>query len=188
MPARVPARDAASSARHETGPKLGSWIRATRMSQGISQRALAERSTLSRSYLCDIERGRGAQPSVATIDKLAAGLGATRAELMQAAGLIDSPVAPRESDEERRLLAIVRDLNPTNQAAVFSFARYLHAEEHRWVQAALPADPSDVVVEHRASFGAAMGPTLFELDAPARSGVGDVVVAPDDARFDAERG
>jgi transcriptional regulator with XRE-family HTH domain len=188
MPARVPARDAASSARHEAGPKLGSWIRATRMTQGISQRALAERSTLSRSYLCDIERGRGAQPSVATIDKLAGALGATRSELMQAAGLIDSPAAPRETNEERRLLAIVRDLNPTNQAAVMNFARYLHADEHRWVQSALPAEPSDVVVEHRPSFGAAMGPTLFELEAPVRSDVGDVADAPDDARSELERG
>ena len=166
MPARVPARDAASPASHETGPRLGSWIRATRTAQGISQRQLAERSTLSRSYLCDIERGRGAQPSVTTIDKLASALGATRAELMQAAGLIDSPAVQRETDEERRLLTIVRDLNQANQAAVMNFARFLQADEHRWMQPALLAEQSDVVVEHHPTPGAATGPTLFALDDP----------------------
>ncbi|MER3487125.1 MAG: transcriptional regulator, partial [Chloroflexota bacterium] len=50
---------------------LGEWIRTTRITHGMSQRALAERAGVSRSYLCDIERGRGAQPTVATLDKLA---------------------------------------------------------------------------------------------------------------------
>ncbi len=170
MPAPVPPRDAASSASQDIGPKLGSWIRATRQVQGISQRQLAERSTLSRSYLCDIERGRGAQPSVTTIDKLAKALGATRAELMQAAGLIDSPAAPRETDPERRLLAIVRDLSETSQAAVTKFAKFLQAEEHRWLQPALLAEQADIVVEHRPTPGSGTGPTLFPIDEPTGQG------------------
>ncbi|MDP8909989.1 MAG: helix-turn-helix domain-containing protein [Chloroflexota bacterium] len=184
MPARVHVRDAASSARHETGPRLGSWIRATRQTQGISQRALAERSGLSRSYLCDIERGRGAQPSVATIDKLADALGATRSELMQAAGLIDSPAVPRESDAERRHLAVLRDLSESSQAAVMQFARFLHAEEQRWVQSPLLGEPADVVVEHRPIQGSPAGPVLFDLNGFATSKVVDAGGAADDARLE----
>ncbi|MCA9860918.1 MAG: helix-turn-helix transcriptional regulator, partial [Thermomicrobiales bacterium] len=40
------------------GATLGDWIRVSRMQQSMSQRELADRSGLSRSYLCDIERGR----------------------------------------------------------------------------------------------------------------------------------
>ncbi len=183
MPARVHVRDAASSARHETGPRLGSWIRATRLTQGISQRALAERSGLSRSYLCDIERGRGAQPSVTTIDKLADALGATRAELLQAAGLIDSPAAPREIDAERRHLAVLRDLSESSQAAVMRFARFLLAEEQRWVQSPLLSEPADVVVEHRPSQGSASGPALFDLNGFTTAEVVDTGQAAGDARL-----
>src|SRR5262249_49406819 len=91
------------------GPVLGDWVRTARTSQGISQRALADRSGLSRSYLCDIERGRGAQPSVATLDKLANALGASRADLLRIAGILES--SGRLGDErERRFLTVYRDL------------------------------------------------------------------------------
>src|SRR5690625_4328831 len=93
------------------GSQLGEWLRRARKDQGLSQRALADRSELSRSYVCDIERGRGSEPSLTTLDKLAAALGASRADLMRAAGLIDQTVSSRESDDERRLLAVYRDLS-----------------------------------------------------------------------------
>lgn len=169
----MPARNSASSTRHETGPMLGIWIRATRTEQGVSQRALAERSGLSRSYLCDIERGRGAQPSVTTIDKLAAALGASRSDLMRAAGLIDAPVLPKENAEERRLLSVYRDLSDAGRLTVMRFVRFIHADEHRWVQSSLPGEPADVVVEHRHGFAESPltpnGPTLFEVDGLERN-------------------
>lgn len=117
-----------------SAPSLGAWIRQTRASQGVSQRALADRAGLSRSYLCDIEHGRGAQPSVATLDKLAAALGASRADLLRAAGVLDPVASPHEQVGERRLLALLRDLSPEGRAAVERFARFTHHEEHRWVQ------------------------------------------------------
>jgi DNA-binding XRE family transcriptional regulator len=40
------------------GSALGDWIKTTRIAQGVSQRELADRAGLSRSYLCDIEHGR----------------------------------------------------------------------------------------------------------------------------------
>jgi transcriptional regulator with XRE-family HTH domain len=140
------------------GPALGDWVRTTRTTQGISQRALADRSGLSRSYLCDIERGRGAQPSVATLDKLANALGASRADLLRVAGILET--SGRLSDErERRFLTVFRDLGPGAQDAVERFARFLHAEEHRWVQPRL-LDGEDGRSEP--ALPIPNGPTLFD--------------------------
>ena len=144
-----------------TGSLLGEWIRTARTEQGLSQRALADRSGLSRSYVCDIERGRGAEPSMATLDKLAAALGSSRAEVMSAAGLIDPVAKGHETDDERRLLAVFRDLKAENQASVLRFARFLQADEQRWTQPQLIDDgPSHEAHPNPAS----RGPMLFELN------------------------
>ncbi|HWV34814.1 MAG TPA: helix-turn-helix transcriptional regulator [Thermomicrobiales bacterium] len=149
-----------SDSAQTAGSLLGEWLRSARKDQGLSQRALADRSGLSRSYVCDIERGRGAEPSLTTLDKLAAALGASRADLMRAAGLIDPSVALRESDDERRLLAVFRDLSDTGQLMMMRYARFIHQEEHAWTQSSF-VDPSDGSSEipRRQS-----GPTLFDLD------------------------
>lgn len=113
---------------------LGTWIRGTRMEQGMSQRELASRSGLSRSYVCDIERGRGAHPSVETLDKLAAALGSSRVDLLKASGVIEQVGEERETTEERRMLSVFRDLSETGRLSVLQFARFIHADEHQWVQ------------------------------------------------------
>ncbi len=117
-----------------TAPSLGAWIRATRLEQGISQRELASRSGLSRSYVCDIERGRGSHPSVETLDKLAAALGFTRLDLLKASGVVEPAGNQRESDEERRMLSVFRDLSDEARVSVLRFARFIHADEQHWVQ------------------------------------------------------
>lgn len=119
------------------GSLLGAWVRKARQAQGLSQRALADQSGLSRSYVCDIERGRGAEPSLATLDKLSVALGTSRSDLMQAAGLIDRALVPRESDDERRLLSLFRDLSDAGQDQILRYAKFLHHEEHNWQQASL---------------------------------------------------
>lgn len=130
----MPTPRPAAPAQPTSGSILGQWIRKTRAEQGISQRALADRSGLSRSYVCDIERGRGAQPSVTTLDKLAAALGLSRADLLQASGLIDRVTTSRETEEERRILSVYRDLSDSGRVSVMRFARFVHADEHHWVQ------------------------------------------------------
>ncbi len=142
-----------------TGSLLGEWIRAVRIEQGISQRALADRSGLSRSYVCDIERGRGAEPSMTTLDKLASALGSTRAELMTASGLIDKGAKGRETDDERRLLAIFRDLSDGGQETAMRFVRFLQVEEQRWTQPQLLGEihPDSHAIKLQD------GPTLFDL-------------------------
>ncbi|MEJ7837836.1 MAG: helix-turn-helix transcriptional regulator [Thermomicrobiales bacterium] len=139
---------------------LGEWVRDTRKDLGISQRALADSAGLSRSYLCDIERGRGTQPSVTTLDKLADALGASRSDLLRAAGVIEQESGPRHSDTERRLLSVLRDLSEAGQRDVVRYARFVHTDEHQVVQSVLIAheDPS-LAVRH----GDSRHPTLFDL-------------------------
>lgn len=166
MPARSSSGSRKSTRSSETSP-LGAWIRATRMDQRMSQRELADHASLSRSYVCDIERGRGAHPSVETLDKLAAALGASRTDLMQASGLIEPAVGSRQSDDERRLLAVYRDLGESGQAQVMRFARFVHQDEHAWVQSRFNGDGDgpDVEAPHEGSDrgNGYRGPTLFDL-------------------------
>lgn len=61
--------------------QLGDRIRAARQQQELSVGALAELSEVSRRMLTQIELGQ-ANPSVATLDRIAAGLGTTFAALM----------------------------------------------------------------------------------------------------------
>lgn len=136
------------------GSTLGDWIRRERISLHYSQRELAARASLSRSYLCDIERGRGASPSIPTLDRIAAALGASRTEILQAAGIVDPP-AGRDAGE-RRLLALYRDLSETGRGSVDRFTRFIYDEEHRYVQSPL-IDATDEEAPSPA------GPTLFDL-------------------------
>jgi transcriptional regulator with XRE-family HTH domain len=159
------ARTATKSSR-TAGSLLGEWVRRIRLEQGISQRALADRSGLSRSYVCDIERGRGAQPSLTTLDKLAAALGASRADLMRASGLIDRAAVPRESEDERRLLSVSRDLSEDGRLHVMRYARFVHQDEHQWTQSSLLAEGEPAPDDERdaqTSANGNKGMRLFEL-------------------------
>ncbi|ATG55760.1 transcriptional regulator [Brachybacterium ginsengisoli] len=69
--------------------QLGDRIRAARQEQDLSVGALAELSEVSRRMLTQIELGQ-ANPSVATLDRVAAGLGTTFAALM-GVGADDAP-------------------------------------------------------------------------------------------------
>ena len=140
------------------GSLLGVWVRRARQEQGLSQRALADQSGLSRSYVCDIERGRGSEPSLTTLDKLAAALGVSRADLMRAAGLIDRALVPRESDDERRLLSVYRDLSEAGRLNIMRYARFIHQDEHAWTQASFVGETSETPRP------VPQGPTLFDMD------------------------
>lgn len=148
-----PTSQSSGGGHHEA---LGAWIRQVRVRQHFSQRELAERAGLSRSYLCDIERGRGATPSMAALDRLALALGVARTDLLQVAGVIDQPIGAGSDSGERRLLALYRDLSGEGKLTVERFTRFMHEEEHRFIQ------PTLVDLE---SAGDAMpsGPTLFDL-------------------------
>ena len=145
-------------ARHLPGTPdaFGDWVKQARSKLHLSQRALADQAGISRSYLCDIERGRGAQPSVATLDKLAIALGVSRSDLLRAAGVIEQLAGESGDAGERRLVAIYRDLGADGKGAMERFARFLRDEEHRFVQRSL-LDEMPAEAPFRQP-----GPTLFD--------------------------
>lgn len=143
------------------GSLLGVWVRQTRLQQGLSQRELADAAGLSRSYVCDIERGRGSEPSLNTLDKLAGALGASRSDLMKASGLIDKALIPKESEEERRMLQLFRDISADGQQEVMRFVRFVHHEEHSLKQATFLDEPATLPV---AAQSGSLPLALFNLD------------------------
>lgn len=146
--------------RAELEVPLGEWIRRSRIRQSLSQKALAERAGISRSYLCDIERGRSATPSVASLDKLAIALGVGRSDILRVAGIIEQQLGATGDAGERRLVSAYRDLSIDGKNAVERFARFLHDEENRFVQQRFTDTNAadDAVHENGQS-----GPTLFDL-------------------------
>ena len=128
-----------STDRRESRPftsTLGLWIRERRSDRRLSQKDLATHAHISRSYLCDIEHGRGTQPSLQVLQNIARALGEDPAELVMRAGTDidrDEELEP-DSQRERRVLTIYRGLSPNAQESLERFARFLHAEEQRWVQ------------------------------------------------------
>ena len=138
---------------------LGAWIRERRIAQSVSQRELADRATMSRSYLCDLERGRGKQPSMPVLQAIARALGEDQDEVLRQAGLLNR--APERGNDlrERRLLALFRSLSEGGQDSVERFARFLHGDEQRWIQ---PGLIQDEPMDDRVSVAKQAGPRLFE--------------------------
>lgn len=122
------------------GSALGSWIRERRTRRRMSQKDLAAYAKISRSYLCDIEQGRGTEPSLHVLQAIARSLGEDPAELIMQAGVdIDRADELHPGSQlERRVLTMFRTLSFDAQETVERFTRFLHDEEHRYIQPALP--------------------------------------------------
>jgi transcriptional regulator with XRE-family HTH domain len=148
----------ADPVRHNNENGLAFWIRSNRAAQEMSQRDLAQRASISRSYLCDIEHGRGTQPSISVLEKLATALGATSAEILRAAGILHDGDEAEDHSNEFRLLAVYRDLSADGRIAVERFARFIHIEEHKWIQPRLidgqPSTNAQSIQD---------GPSLFDV-------------------------
>ena len=140
---------------------LGAELRAIRRERGIKQQDLAAQAGISRSYLCDIERGRVSNPSLQVLDGLAASLGIARLDLLQAAGVVESAESGAADHRLQRLVAVFRDLSEEGQRSVDRFAHFVHAEEHRWVQTSIEGpggrDRTPTIQEM---------PTLFDASDP----------------------
>jgi|SRR4051794_5709772 transcriptional regulator with XRE-family HTH domain len=115
---------------------LGVWIRDRRADRRMSQKDLAAHAKISRSYLCDIEHGRGSQPSLHVLQSIARSLGEDPAELMMQAGIDmdrEDELEPG-SQRERRVLTMFRALSVDSQEQIERFTRFLLSDEQRWVQ------------------------------------------------------
>jgi transcriptional regulator with XRE-family HTH domain len=53
---------------------IGKIIRASRECAGISQSDCAKMAGISKSYLCDIEKGRKRDPGIKTLERVATGM------------------------------------------------------------------------------------------------------------------
>lgn len=146
-----------------SAPGLGAWVRQARTAQGLNQRELAERAELSRSYICDIELGRGARPSLETFGKLASALGAARTDVMRAAGYLDAARGVQADSGELRLIRLYRDLTPASRATIERFVQFVHAEEYRWSQVSFIDSEDDTLGPRVSQPEAERGPTLFDV-------------------------
>lgn len=61
---------------------IGEQITLHRKMRRMSQRELAKQAGLSRSYVCDIEKGRPTAQSLTTLEKIATALGVTVSEIL----------------------------------------------------------------------------------------------------------
>jgi transcriptional regulator with XRE-family HTH domain len=142
--------------RPPASPSFGAWLKRTRASQHLSQTELAARSSLSRSYICNIERGYDIRPSIDALDRIGAALSISRSEILEAAGIIETAGGLPSDDRDGRFMTLFRSLKPADQDALERFARFLQIEERRWNQPRLMAETEN---DHLPT---QTGPTLFD--------------------------
>jgi transcriptional regulator with XRE-family HTH domain len=89
---------------------LASRIRELRRSIGFTQQELSHACGLSRSYISRLEMGDIALPSRDKLRALAAALGTTLDDLLQAAGFLDGPSGNGELPDLRAYLSRKYDI------------------------------------------------------------------------------
>jgi transcriptional regulator with XRE-family HTH domain len=107
---------------------LGVWIRERRADRHLSQKDLAAHAKISRSYLCDIEHGRGTQPSLHVLQAIARSLGEDPAELMMQAGIDMDREDDLEPGSQRERNAIPASSSMTSNAGFSRIYRRLRAD------------------------------------------------------------
>lgn len=70
--------------------QIGCHIRALRKNRGYTLQALADRAGASKSYVWELERGRGLRPSAQMLSRIAAALGVTLESIIGDEGLAAS--------------------------------------------------------------------------------------------------
>lgn len=158
------ARRANTRRRSAPPPSFGAWLKRMRVAEQLSQTELAARASLSRSYICNIERGSDIRPSIDALDRIGAALSVSRSEVLAAAGILEPAGGLPAVDHDARFMTLYRALKPEDRDAVERFARFLQTEERRWNQPRL-IDEDD---EERRPLQS--GPTLFDsLSSPVES-------------------
>ena len=111
--------------RSDIGPmserfSLGARIRALRQLHSMSMQTLAGESGVSQSYLSDIESGKAANPSIATIQAISSAFGLTVSEL-----LLENKA---QLDEDDRLALLtdlyINELDEFGREAVLLIAKH----------------------------------------------------------------
>ncbi len=90
----------------EIDETIGSRIRRYRAEAGLTPAELAERASISRSYLSELESGADGRPSADTLYKIASALGVAMSDLL------GRPIVPRPTTERPpSLIAFAREAN-----------------------------------------------------------------------------
>jgi transcriptional regulator with XRE-family HTH domain len=82
---------------------LGAFIRAQRLTRGLTLRELGARTSVSNAYLSQLERGLH-EPSLSVLRTIADALGLPLAEVLARAGFLDEDPAPVARDTEQAIL------------------------------------------------------------------------------------
>lgn len=101
---------------------IGENIRKARKEAGLTQMELAKKTSLSRSYIGDIEKDRY-NPSVATLQTIAAATNVPVEQLLGANSLSAAQPALTERDEhdiQKKLQAMLDDLDPDSGLAYYN--------------------------------------------------------------------
>lgn len=113
--------------RNEGARGFGALLRGLRRQQGLTQAELAVRARVAQTYISDLERGTGKQPSAVVLGRLAAALDVPAARL---APEIWAAVQERQQDLRdghlAELAGIWTALLPSDQEVLLYLARALH--------------------------------------------------------------
>ncbi|WP_114854455.1 helix-turn-helix domain-containing protein [Brachybacterium sp. YJGR34] len=152
--------------------QLGERIRAARQELDLSVGALAELSDVSRRMLTQIELGQ-ANPSVALLDRVAAGLGTTFAALM-GMGADAPPDGVEVWSTENGSWAVLLDAMGSAGVSVESWRwKLVGGDVYRAEAGGLTQGIMLHVVEGALEIGSAAGERIIEAGGSGRSGAGE---------------
>ena len=93
---------------------FGQNFKRLRKARGMTQDAVAERASLSTSYISDVERGR-ANPSLSTAERLAAALRVDELELFHFGHTLAQP-----TEIQQKLEALIHDMDEKTLKGIYS--------------------------------------------------------------------
>jgi HTH-type transcriptional regulator, competence development regulator len=110
-------------------PKL---LKQARVTASLSLRAVEKSTGISNAYLSQLENGKTANPSPPVLAKLARAYSIPYADLMAAAGYLDTTLdTTSEPPPARRIAMLTNDLNADEQDQVEAFITYIRAQRTR---------------------------------------------------------
>ncbi|PZS00756.1 MAG: XRE family transcriptional regulator [Candidatus Chloroheliales bacterium] len=108
----------------EQASKFGHYLRELRKQRGLTLREIEERTTISNSYLSQLENGYIDQPSPRNLQRLAEAYGISYESLMTQAGYL-SPRDSSATSPHRAAFNIIDDLSDDEVEEVQDFVKFL---------------------------------------------------------------